>query len=139
QVGQFVGRAELFVEAYRAYRAGDVHFSRNHVGPERLRRAMVFGRAGERCDVGERDIEEHGSHAVTDGIGLSNDGQMVLRVGAVGGIFTAAGIIVAASLVEEEFGELPVARVAGRAVEGNESDLLALMFRDIDSLARTVC
>src|SRR5215469_5210839 len=100
---------------------------------------MVFGCACESGDVGERDVEKHRPYAMSHGFVLAHDGQMVLRICAVGGVLAAPRIIVAAALVEEEPGELPVARIAGDTVERHQPDLLSFVFGDVNALPGSEC
>ena len=101
----------------------------------RSRACEVLGLAGERRDVGERNVEVRRAHGVADGFGLIDDARLVLRVGAVDRVFAGARVVVLASLVEKELREIAVARVARLAIQADEADLEALVAGDVRLLA----
>src|SRR4051794_25947141 len=61
---------------------------------------------------------------------------MVLRVGAINGIFPSARITFFTTFIHEESGELEIFFVTGLMVKREQSNLLAFVFRDVVAFAR---
>src|SRR6185437_8880381 len=135
EVRQFVGRAKLLVEANRADAAGEINLSEDHVVPNGIVGGLVFGLAGERGNVRERNIEERGADAMAHGLALRDDGRLILIVGAVGGVDALARVIGFAALVNEELGALPLRIMVRLAEELDQADGEALVLGDVGLFA----
>ena len=90
------------------------------------------------AEIGERNVQVRGAHGVSDGVGLLDDGLVILRVRAVDRVLALARVVVLAALVEKELREVAIASVAGLAIQAEQPDLQTFVARDVRLLARSV-